>query len=103
MAYPHINVLRPSIRVVSCPASYGTQKKSLVKHVFNFGSQCKYMTWYDPRTLPLFMPNLIHVFIAELLASPKLQLHLAYPKLMGSFIDRWLNARQTGPLSALSS
>ena len=46
---------------------------------------------------------LIRVRTAELLASPKLQVRLAYPKRMGSFVDRWLNARQTGPLLALSS
>ena len=44
---------------------------------------------------------LIHVRTVELLASPELQIRLAYPKWMGNFIDRWLNARRTGPLSAL--
>ena len=65
-----------------------------MKRIFNFGSQCKYMMWYDACTLPLFVPNfiMIHVRISELLASPKLQVRLAFPKQLGSFIDRWLNA-----------
>ena len=29
---------------------YRMRKKSLVKHVFNFGSQCKYVMWDDART-----------------------------------------------------
>ena len=81
----------------------GLWKKSLVKRVFNFGSQCKYVTWYDACTLPLFTPILIRVRTAELLASPELQVCLAYPKWMGSFINHWLNAQRTDPLSALSS
>ena len=46
---------------------------------------------------------LIRVRTAEIFASHELQVRLAYPKRMGNFIDHWLNARQTGPLSALSN
>ena len=61
------------------------------------------MTWYDASTLPPFAPkNLFHVRTAELLASPELQVRLAYPKRMSSFIDRLLNAQRTGKLALQS-
>ena len=84
----------PSPTVVSYQASILHEERSLMKCIFNFGSQYKYVTWYDACTLPLFVPNfiMIHVRISELLASPELQVRLAYPKQLGSFIDRWLNA-----------
>ena len=64
--------------LVSCPASLSHADK-LPKRIFNFGSQqCKYVTWYDARTLPLLYSRqiLIRARTAELLASPELQVRL---------------------------
>ena len=64
-----------SLALILCPDSllYAEKESGETRIQFWFPV---YVTWCDTRTLPLFVPNLIRVCTAELLASPELQICL---------------------------